>query len=151
MIWVIVIVGIIVVVSISSAANKSKEAARTAEATAITSEKSLAYKDYLKRTSKDSKITGMTDNELNEFVASNIRSYNKETSDIEGGSQVMFGIVGMGFLMWAAAIEAFLPIIFGIIALFFAFKYKKSSMAKVDVKYKQRGLDPKRLKVETSS
>ena len=148
MVWVIIIVGIIIVFAISSASNKAKEAASKVEATAITTEKSLAYKDYLKRTSQDSEIQSMTDNELNEFIASNMREYNAEANSLEDGFPIIVTIILIGTAFIVGVSESLIPIVAGILLVFWMSYSKKSGMEDLNSKFKAKGLEPDRLRIK---
>lgn len=146
--WVVIVIGVIVVIAIISAVDRSSAAADRAK---IADEKSLAYADYLKRTSANPKLREMTNNELREFVSGKIRSYNKEISDIENGGAVLIGIFVTGSILFAVVIQELFPLFLGVLGGLAAYRFQNSSRAGVDAKYKKEGLDPARLKVEKTS
>ena len=141
--WIAIIVIAIVIFTVVSAGNKTKEAQEKTEFSTRTIERSLAYRDYLRRTSNDPNITAMSDNELNEFIATNIRDYNKQSTDLTKGSGTLGGAaIFAGLVMWGISEEGGVGFLVGATLLCLVLVITKKERTKLDASFGANGLPP---------
>jgi uncharacterized protein YjlB len=142
MIWVLIIGGIILL-CIAGAA--SAEVGEKATFAARTTERTLAYRDYLRRTSTAAHLRDMSDNELAEFIATKIRAYNTDHSNTDKGYGVLQFIVFLvagGTIGGTQEVGAGIAVV--ILGLGLASALKKKEKAKIDAQYSALGLHPER-------
>lgn len=151
MTWVIgILVVAVVIFVISGAAEKQKEVQKKEEFNQLASSKTLAYVDYLRRTSSRDEIQQMSDNELRDFVLTNIRQYKADVDDLNNkmaGIIVLCFIVGVVVANLTAEFNWFFILVWLVIGGAGAYKFQNSENPKIASKYESMGLDIERLKV----
>ena len=153
MIWILGILGAIVLLTVlsnlSNAAKKVEEAQKVSAQNELIKSRTEAYADFLRRTSEDSELKKMSDNELREHVQTNIRGFHKAKDNVFTlGAVILFAFMALGAVVGIADQDWIIAIFFGGMGLIFGLAATFIGQKKVRQRYIDMGFDIEKLEIE---
>ncbi len=93
----IIVIAVVLIVVMRSSSRRIAEVQNRAEFERRMDSRIDSYRDFIRREMKDPDIENQTDNELNDYIALHIRSYNSEQSNADGlWKNILFGFAALG-------------------------------------------------------